>query len=70
MKRYNIFNQIHKGLRALLYETIIKLQQTDFTDAEDADEAVQQVKIILDLFDEHAHTEDNFILPAIVEYEP
>ena len=70
MKRYNIFNQIHKGLRALLYETIIKLQQTDFTDAENADEAVQQVKIILDLFDEHAHTEDTFILPAIVEYEP
>ncbi|QNA45087.1 hemerythrin domain-containing protein [Lacibacter sediminis] len=70
MKRYNIFNQVHKGLRALLYETIIKLQQTDFTDAEDADEAVQQVKIILDLFDEHAHTEDTFILPAIVEYEP
>ena len=70
MKRYNIFNQVHKGLRALLYETIIKLQQTDFTDAEDADETVQQVKIILDLFDEHAHTEDTFILPAIVEYEP
>ncbi|MEJ8842307.1 hemerythrin domain-containing protein [Lacibacter sp. H375] len=70
MKRYNIFNQVHKGLRALLYETIIKLQQTDFTDAEDADEAVQQVKIVLDLFDEHAHTEDTFILPAIVEYEP
>ena len=37
MKRYNIFNQVHKGLRALLYETIIKLQQTDFTDTEDAD---------------------------------
>jgi hypothetical protein len=70
MKRYNIFNQVHKGLRALLYETIIKLQQTDFTNAEDADEAVQQVKVILDLFDEHAHTEDTFILPAIVEYEP
>ena len=70
MKRYNIFNQVHKGLRALLYETIIKLQQTDFADAADAEEAVQQVKIILDLFDEHAHTEDTFILPAIVEYEP
>jgi hypothetical protein len=70
MKRYNIFNQVHKGLRALLYETIIKLQQADFTNAEDADEAVQQVKVILDLFDEHAHTEDTFILPAIVEYEP
>lgn len=70
MKRYNIFNQVHKGLRALLYETIIKLQQTDFADAADAEEAVQQVKVILDLFDEHAHTEDTFILPAIVEYEP
>lgn len=70
MKRYNIFNQVHKGLRALLHETIVKLQQTDFTDAEDADEVVQQVQTVLELFDEHAHTEDSFILPAIAEFEP
>ena len=62
MKRYNIFNQVHKGLRALLHETILKLQQTDFTDAEDAEEAVEQVQTVLALFDEHAHTEDSFIL--------
>ena len=70
MKRYNIFNQVHKGLRALLHETIVKLQQTDFTDAEDADEVVQQLQTVLDLFDEHAHTEDSYILPAIAEFEP
>jgi hypothetical protein len=70
MKRYNIFGQVHKGLRALLYETIIKLQQTDFAEAEDADEAIQQVQMVIALFDEHAHTEDNFILPALAAFEP
>lgn len=70
MKRYNIFSQVHKGLRALLYETIIKLQQTDFADTEEADEAVQQIQIMLSLFDEHAHTEDRFILSALEAYEP
>lgn len=70
MARYNIFNQVHKGLRALLYETMIQLQQTDFTNAEETEDVTERIKIILSLFDSHAHTEDLFVLPAIVQYEP
>ncbi len=70
MARYNIFNQVHKGLRALLYETMIQLQQTDFTNADETEDVIERIKIILSLFDSHAHTEDQFILPAIVQYEP
>jgi len=31
MQRFNIFNQLHKGLQALLYDTALMIQQTDFT---------------------------------------
>lgn len=70
MERYNIFNLIHKGLRASLYQTALQLQQTDFTSDEETESAVNRVKEIIMLFDAHAHKEDSFILPAISSWEP
>jgi hypothetical protein len=70
MNRYNIFNQIHKGLRAFLYETANLLQQTDFTIAEEANIATHQLTEVLELFDKHADTEDHFILPVLEQFEP
>ena len=40
MSRFNIFNQIHKALRAMLYDTSLTLQQTYFGDAEEAETAL------------------------------
>ena len=68
--RVNIFNQIHKGLRALLYETSLLLQQTDFSSEEEMQLAIDRVTLVAELFDDHAHQEDHFILPAIQQYEP
>ena len=68
--RFNIFNQIHKALRALLYDTGLLLQQTNFTHPEEAEAALSRVRHVLDVFDKHAQHEDNSILPAIQEYEP
>ena len=70
MSRFNIFNQIHKALRAMLYDTSLTLQQTYFGDAEEAETALEKVKIAVDIFDEHAANEDHFVLPAIQQYEP
>ena len=70
MPRYNIFFPIHKGLRALLYETALQLQQTDFSEEEEAAETIQQVKTVVELFESHADKEDNYIFPAIISYEP
>jgi hypothetical protein len=70
MERYNIFNIIHKGLRAALYQTALQLQQTDFTEAEATEEATNRVREIVLLFEGHAEKEDHFILPAVEEYEP
>jgi hypothetical protein len=70
MNRYNIFNNIHKGLRALLYETALLLQQTDFNNEEEADTSLAQVNTVIDLFDKHAHTEDTIVFAAIENAEP
>lgn len=70
MNRYNIFYQVHKGLRAMLFATGTALQQTDFLNEEESGDILKQVNEVLDLFDEHAHTEDNFVLNAIAAHEP
>jgi hemerythrin-like domain-containing protein len=68
--RVNIFNQIHKGLRALLYESSLLLQQTDFSDEQEMKAVINRVTVVADLFDDHAHHEDTYVLPAIQQYEP
>ena len=70
MSRYNIFNQVHKALRAMLYDTLLTLQQTWFADTEEAESALQRVNKVLRIFDAHARHEDDFVLPAIAQYEP
>ena len=70
MTRFNIFNQIHKALRAMLYDTSLNLQQTYFADADEAGAAVEKVNQVIDIFEEHAASEDHFVFPAIDKYEP
>ncbi|MES2893176.1 MAG: hypothetical protein V4725_14220 [Bacteroidota bacterium] len=70
MQRFNIFSNVHKGLRALLYHTANSLQQTDFATSHEADPVMKQVVEVMDLFDRHAFSEDNFVLPAVDLYEP
>jgi len=70
MERYNSFNIIHKGLRAALYQTALQLQQTDFTESDQVEDAINKVREVVLLFEGHAHKEDHFVLPLINEYEP
>jgi len=70
MSRFNIFNQVHKALRAMLYDTSLALQQTHFADAEESETALEKVSVAVDVFDKHSAHEDSFILPAIRQYEP
>ena len=70
MNRYNVFYLIHKGLRAMLYDTATTLQQTDFVDISAATPALAKVNDVLFAFEHHAHHEDSFILPAVEAYQP
>ena len=70
MNRYNAFYLIHKGLRAMLYDAALTLQQTDFADISEATPALAKMNDVLFAFDQHAHHEDSFIIPAVEAYEP
>lgn len=67
--RYNVFNQIHKGLRHLMYDTALRIQTTDLS-ATYAEEVINSVSLVVDLFDEHAHHEDKFVLPIVEKHNP
>ncbi|MES1214392.1 MAG: hemerythrin domain-containing protein [Bacteroidota bacterium] len=68
--RYNMFNQIHKALRVLMYDTATLISQTDFDDTKQEEAVKERLSLVLDLFDKHAHHEDTMVLPMIEQYEP
>jgi hypothetical protein len=70
MNRHNSFNVIHKALRAMLYDAALTLQQTYFANPDEAEIALQKVEDVLFLFENHAHHEDTFVLPAVEAFEP
>lgn len=70
MQRYNIFNQIHKGLRVLLFDTATVLQQTDFTDLAQTDLAIEKVNKVLEMFKNHGDNEDEYILSLLKNADP
>lgn len=70
MTRYNSFNQIHKGLRALLYETAMAMQQTDLSNAEMTSPVLDQLGEILLLFETHAHSEDHHLNEPLEQTNP
>jgi len=61
---------IHKALRAMMYDTALTLQQTYFADPQEAEIAIAKVEAVIDEFEQHAHHEDTFMLPAIEAFEP
>ncbi|PSR51901.1 hypothetical protein AHMF7605_28750 [Adhaeribacter arboris] len=69
VKRYNVFNNIHKALRSMLFDLQSKIQQTDFTELK-ADKVIAEMERVLYFYDEHADHEDRFILAHIVHQEP
>jgi hypothetical protein len=69
-QRFNSFNLIHKALRALLYDTALMLQQTLFADTTEAEVALDRVKTVINTFQQHAHHEDTFMLPAAGAFVP
>ena len=70
MNRYNCFTLIHKALRACLYDTALLLQQTYFADVSEARPAIRRIESVVKLFGQHAHHEDEYILPYIASVDP
>jgi hypothetical protein len=68
--RYNTFYQVHKALRAMLYETAAELQRTDFINEEETSSVLASITTVVDVFDKHAYNEDHFVFSAVEQYEP
>ncbi|MFT3823489.1 MAG: hemerythrin domain-containing protein [Chitinophagaceae bacterium] len=68
--RFNIFNMIHKALRAMLYDTALTLQQTHFGNTEETEQALDKIAAIAQMFEQHANHEDHFVFSKIEKFEP
>lgn len=68
--RYNSFNQVHKGLRAMLYEAALELQQTNMSEKEAGENAIARMEEVLMLFESHAHNEDHFFNVPLEKSNP
>jgi hypothetical protein len=68
--RYNSFNQVHKGLRAMLYEAALQLQQSNLAKKEEGERAITALEEVLVLFESHAHNEDHFFNEPLEKTNP
>lgn len=63
--RYDIYAGIHKALRAYMSDTLCKLGAADWTDAEDTEAALAQLRNLLALCVVHLDDENRFVHPAL-----
>jgi hypothetical protein len=68
--RYDLFRNIHKGIRAMLFDLVSKSGRTDFTDAEDVASLIGATRDIFELLESHAHAEDTFTMPLVRKIAP
>lgn len=66
----DLFTNIHKAIRAVLFETASMLQRGDFADESEKDRILQQLELLFVLLHDHADHEDNLIFPAIERVAP
>ena len=70
MSRLNFLNNVHKAVRAGLFEATLQVAQTDFGDLGAAAAAARNVVELMDLLDEHAGNEHRFLFPELARFAP
>ena len=70
MQRYNVFYLIHKGLRAMMYDTSANLQHTDFAHAAEYPHSLEKLEELVEVFDAHAGHEDGHIFTMLQACNP
>ena len=70
MSRLDLLTTVHKGIRAMIYETGGALQTADFADEQAAGRAADRMQPFLGLLQEHHHNEEQFLFPPVKQFEP
>lgn len=68
--RIDLYTSIHKGIRALLFETASAAARLDPARDDEVDVLVASVERLLGFLDEHAEHEDNLVMPALRKVAP
>ena len=68
--RLDLYAGIHKGMRAFMAETLVRVGRIDVADAADRDQALDQLEQLLGLCASHLRHENDFIHTAIEARQP
>lgn len=68
--RYDPYLIVHKGLRALMFETLQRVGRMDPDDDEDTAQALARLRELVSLAGTHLHHEDLFVHPAMEARAP
>lgn len=69
-QRYNVYQEVHKGLRRDLFELTLMAGATDFTDGEKVEALRKEMHKVDDLLELHALHEDRHVEPIIRALDP
>ena len=69
-ERYDMYAQIHKGLRSFMMHTLEKLGRTDPRDASESQEALDALRALLGLCRTHLEKENAFVHAALEARRP
>jgi hypothetical protein len=69
-QRINIYNGIHKGLRAYMGDTLSRIARTDGSDQEDFGGGLRQVRELLAFMRSHLEHERDCVHPALHAMQP
>lgn len=70
MNRHDLYTPIHKGVRALLFQTASLADRTDPEDPDEAAAAVAAARALVRLLESHARHEDREVMPALERLAP
>ncbi|HEX5356355.1 MAG TPA: hypothetical protein VFW93_09055 [Aquabacterium sp.] len=68
--RFNMYQSVHKGLRAFMADTLVRVGSTDYSDAQEREEAADQLRTLLTICGEHLKHENRFLHVAMERRAP
>lgn len=70
MRQKGIINRMHKGLRTWLFETGIKIQETDFLEAAQGKEITADLRNIIMVIERKSSIDEKYVFPILVKQAP
>lgn len=63
--RFDIYREVHKGIRKALFDLAVRAGNTDFSSAEPLKRLRKQFSLTKNLLEIHAHCEDTYVEPLL-----